>query len=194
MPVLSSDEYIELEDNRMRSGLSSINSDINEIVSSSFGHSVVSDSVEIALKNNEYIGFLEIGGKPVATGFGKKDDATQGKTMYIHSFAVNNENRGQGLCQKIVSEFIKRFGKRYILYLTVRTEEGDVNDPAIECYKKNGFIMLPEVYRDHYDGKNSAMIRIPHKVIHPGRSRLRNRSRLRSRARKIRTRPLIKLN
>ena len=43
----------------------------------------------------------------------------------------------------------------------MRTEIDNVNESAIKCYEKNGFIMLPSVYRDHYDGKNSAMVRMP---------------------------------
>ena len=52
-------------------------------------------------------------------------------------------------------------GKKYVLYLTVRTAPGDENHGAIKCYKKCGFVMLPEVYRDHYDGRNNAMVLVP---------------------------------
>ena len=162
MPVLSAKEFLENEDHRLRSGLNGLTSDINENSSRSFGHSVVSDNVGTAIQNGEYIGYLEMNGRVVAHGFGKEDTSGEGphKTMYIHTFSVNSEYRGQGLCQKIVLEFIKKF-KKHILYLTVRTEEGNVNESAIRCYEKNGFTMLPEVYRDHYDGKNSAMVRAP---------------------------------
>jgi ribosomal protein S18 acetylase RimI-like enzyme len=162
MPVLSSKEFLEVEDERIRSGLNRLAPDINETSSQSFGHQIVSDTVGTAIQKGEFIGYLEMNGKVVAVGFGKEDTSGKGphKTMYIHTFSVNSEYRGQGLCQKIVLEFIKKF-KKHILYLTVRTEEGNVNESAIRCYEKNGFTMLPEVYRDHYDGKNSAMVRAP---------------------------------
>jgi ribosomal protein S18 acetylase RimI-like enzyme len=162
MPILSSSEFSEEEDYRLRSGLNRLTSDINENSSRSFGHSVVSDNVGTAIQNGEYIGYLEMNGRVVAVGFGKEDTSGEGphKTMYIHTFSVNSEYRGQGLCQKIVLEFIKKF-KKHILYLTVRTQEGNINESAIGCYEKNGFTMLPEVYRDHYDGKNNAMVRFP---------------------------------
>jgi len=166
MPVLSSDEFIKLEDHRLRSGLNRLTSDINVTSSASFGNSAVSNTVETAIQNGEYIGYLEMNGRVVAAGFGREDTYEKGshKTMYIHTFSVNSEYRGLGLCQEITNEFIKKFGKKYILYLTVRTEAGNVNESAIRCYEKNGFIMLPEVYRDHYDGKNNAMVRVPTSV------------------------------
>jgi ribosomal protein S18 acetylase RimI-like enzyme len=162
MPVLSSAEFLEEEDYRLRSGINRLTSGINETSSLSFGHSAVSDNVGTAIQKGEYIGYLEMNGKVVAHGFGKEDTSGEGphKTMYIHTFSVNSEYRGQGLCQKIVLEFVKKF-KKHILYLTVRTEVGNVNESAIRCYEKNGFTMLPEVYRDHYDGKNNAMVRFP---------------------------------
>ena len=162
MPVLSAKEFSEEEDHRLRSGLNKLSSDINETSSRSFDHQIVSDNVGTAIQKGEYIGYLEMNGKVVASGFGKEDTSGEGphKTMYIHTFSVNSEYRGQGLCQKIVLEFVKKF-KKHILYLTVRTEEGNVNESAIRCYEKNGFTMLPEVYRDHYDGKNNAMVRFP---------------------------------
>jgi ribosomal protein S18 acetylase RimI-like enzyme len=81
--------------------------------------------------------------------------------MYIHTFSTDSNQRGKGYCEKLVKDFIKKFSKTHILYLTVRTENGNENLSAIRCYEKCGFIMLPSVYRDHYDGKNSCMIRIP---------------------------------
>ena len=181
MPILSAKEFLEEEDHRLRSSLNRLTSDINENSSRSFGHQIVSDNIGTAIQNGEYIGYLEMNGRVVAHGFGKEDTSGEGphKTMYIHTFSVNSEYRGQGLCQKIVLEFVKKF-KKHILYLTVRTEEGNVNESAIRCYEKNGFTMLPEVYRDHYDGKNSAMVRFPTSVK---RSRKQTRRRRKKKAR-----------
>jgi len=177
MPILSSSEFINEESGRQRRGLDSISSSINSNTAKAFGHATVQDTVSQSLQNNEYIGFLEINGQVVASGFGREDTkkGQVSKTMYIHSFAVNIEWRGKQLCQRIVAQFIQKFGKKYILYLTVRTEEGNINESAIRCYEKNDFIMLPEVYRNHYDGKNSAMIRVPsHNVITQRKGRLKN--------------------
>lgn len=160
MPILSSDEYIAFENQRLLNGLPGITSEINETSSASFGHST-SPVVETALLNKDYIGFIQRDNKIVASGFGSIDpDYHTTPTICIHSFSVNNEYRGRGLCQTIVSEFNRKFGRKYIIYLTVRTEAGNVNESAIRCYEKQGFIMLPQVYRDHTDGKNSAMIRV----------------------------------
>ena len=123
-----------------------------------------SPTVETSLNNNEYIGYLMIGDKVAASGFGRIDgqsEANKYKTMYLHSISVSEEFRGQGLCKQITDEFVKKFGKNHILYLTVRTEPGNENISGIKCYEKNGFIILPQVYRDHYDCKNNAMIRLP---------------------------------
>ena len=97
------------------------------------------------------------------------------KTLYLHSISVAEEFRGQGLCKQITDEFVKKFGKNHILYLTVRTESGNENVSGIKCYEKNGFIMLPQVYRDHYDGKNNAMIRLPTNSKNSIRSRRRRK-------------------
>tara|TARA_B110000495_G_C22951706_1_gene557342 strand:+ start:435 stop:971 length:537 start_codon:yes stop_codon:yes gene_type:complete len=173
MPVLSTDEFIELDNNNRRKGIESIVSVMNRIVSTSFGSSIEDDSVGTALRNGDNIGFLEKDGQIVACGFGGTDVANgKYKKMYIHSFAVDRDYRQQGLCQEIVKEFIHMFGKKYILYLTVRTQEDNINHSAIRCYEKNGFIMLEQVYRDHSDGKNNAMIRLPTSV-----KRSRNKTR-----------------
>mgnify|MGYP001409333863 CR=1 FL=1 len=166
MPILSSEEFRALENDNLifkdYDAGDSIRESINRNTSISFGNQNISDVVESSLNGNGYVGYLEKDNKIVASGFGKKEISNgEYDTMYIHTFSVNEEYRGMGLCQKIVNEFIKKFGKKYILYLTVRTESGNENISAIKCYEKNGFIMLPSVYRDHYDGKNNAMIRVP---------------------------------
>ena len=161
MPVLSSDEFIQLENERMNEGRYSITSDINESLARSFNHEPTS-SVEISLQNKEYIGFIELDNQIIASGLGGIDSQAENgtQTIYIHSFSVNSSHRGRGLCQEIVSEFIQKFST-YIIYLTVRTQSDNINESAIKCYEKQGFIMLPQVYRDHYDGQNTAMIRVP---------------------------------
>ena len=179
MPVLTSEEFRNQENNNLiLDEHNSIRNSINRNTSSAFGHQTITDVVETSLNNNDYIGFLEKDNKIVASGFGKKE-ISNGKynTIYIHTFSVHNEYRGMGLCQKIVNEFVKKFGN-HILYLTVRTETGNENISAIKCYEKNGFIMLPSVYRDHYDGKNNAMIRVPTRInLKKNRNKTRNKTR-----------------
>jgi ribosomal protein S18 acetylase RimI-like enzyme len=174
MVVYSANEFISLPN------FNDLKENINLLSSQVFNHASVSDNVTMVINENGYIGYLTVDDKIVACGFGKEDTSTESKykTMYIHTFGVHSEYRGRGLCQKIVNEFIKRFGKEYILYLTVRTELDQVNKIAIRCYEKNGFIMLNEVYRDHYDGKNNAMIRLPtitKNTIRKRRSRKKSR-------------------
>lgn len=172
MVVYSANEFIGLHN------FKDLKEKINILSSQVFNHGSVSDNVGMTLRENGYIGYLTINNKIVASGFGKEDTMTASKykTMYIHTFGVHRDYRGRGLCQKIVKEFIKRFGKNYILYLTVRTESNNVNERAIKCYENNDFIMLPEVYRDHYDGKNNAMIRLPTNSKNSIRSRRRRKN------------------
>jgi len=158
MVVLSA-QLFQNEDQKKENRLTN---EINHISSISFGHSTISPTVQTYLSENNFIGYLEQDGQVVTAGFGKEDTYTKGsKTLHIHTFGTRTEYMGQGFCTKIVNEFIKKFGKTHLIYLTVRTEPDNINIGGIKCYEKNGFIMLPEVYRDHYDGKNNAMIRIP---------------------------------
>lgn len=181
MVILSSEEFKAQENNSIQNG--SVGGErlihkINLQSSRSFGHDSINPTVEASLNNNEYIGYLMINDRVTASGFGRIDDSREGnkyKTMYLHSISVSEEFRGQGLCKQITDEFIKKFGKNHILYLTVRTEAGNENISGIKCYEKNGFIMLPEVYRDNYDGKNNAMIRLPTNSKNSIRSRRRRR-------------------
>ena len=167
MVILSSEEFKNQENNRIQMGIERLTNKINLQSTRGFGHEGnPSPTVETSLSKGEYIGYLMINDRVAASGFGRIDDQEienkgKYKTMYIHSISVSDEFRGQGLCKQITDEFIKKFGKNHILYLTVRTEAGNENISGIKCYEKNGFIMLPEVYRDHYDGKNNAMIRLP---------------------------------
>lgn len=175
MVVYSANEFTSLPD------FNDLKEEINLLSSQVFNHTSVSDNVGMTLNEDGYIGYLMLDDKIVACGFGKDDTSTPSKykTMYIHTFGVHSDYRGRGLCQLIVKEFINKFGKNYILYLTVRTELGHVNENAIKCYEKSGFIMLPEVYRDHYDGKNNAMIRLPtnsKNTIRKRRSRKKSRN------------------
>ena len=183
MVILSSEEFREQENNLIQMGTLGGERLINKINLQStrgFGHmGNPSPTVETSLNNNEYICYLMINDRVAASGFGKIDDDQEGnkyKTMYLHSISVAEEFRGQGLCKQITDEFIKKFGKNHILYLTVRTESGNENTSGIKCYEKNGFIMLPQVYRDHYDGKNNAMIRLPTNSKNSIRSRRRRKN------------------
>ena len=183
MVILSSEEFRAQENNRIQMGLERLINKINLQSTRGFGHDGMNPSptVETSLNNNEYIGYLMIGDKVAASGFGRIDgqggEANKYKTMYLHSISVSEEFRGQGLCKRITDEFVKKFGKNHILYLTVRTEPGNENISGIKCYEKNGFIILPEVYRDHYDGKNNAMIRLPTNSKNSIRKRRRRKTR-----------------
>tara|TARA_B100000902_G_scaffold389594_1_gene437015 strand:+ start:59 stop:613 length:555 start_codon:yes stop_codon:yes gene_type:complete len=180
MVILSSEEFRAQENNRIQNGLESLINKINLQSTRGFGHEGISHTVETSLNNNEYIGYLMINDRIAASGFGKIDsqsgENSKYKTMYLHSISVAEEFRGQGLCKQITDEFIKKFGN-HILYLTVRTESGNENMSGIKCYEKNGFIMLPQVYRDHYDGKNNAMIRLPTNSKNSIRKRRRRKTR-----------------
>jgi len=197
MVILSSEEFRNQENKRIqmgsvgsqRGGVESLINKINLQSNRGFGHEGMGQVVETSLSKNEYIGYLMIDDRVAASGFGKVDSSgvdgsgvdvhSKYKTMYLHSISVSEEFRGQGLCKKITNEFIKKFGNDHILYLTVRTQEGKVNISGIKCYEKNGFILLPEVYRDHYDGKNTAMIRLPtQNSIRSRRKRNRKKSRI----------------
>jgi ribosomal protein S18 acetylase RimI-like enzyme len=164
MVILSSSEFRSMENDRIQKGIQGLTQQINIQSARGFGHETASNTVTTSLNNNEYIGYLLINDRVAASGFGRLDSKDgsdiKHKTMYIHSISVSAEFRGQGLCQKITGEFIKKFGN-HILYLTVRTELGNENISGIRCYEKSGFVLLNEVYRDHYDGKNNAMIRLP---------------------------------
>jgi ribosomal protein S18 acetylase RimI-like enzyme len=158
MVILSASEFREMENDKVIDGIQGLTQEINSQSSRGFGNETDSNIVETSLNNDEYIGYLLINNRVAASGFGRLDDTN--RTMYIHSISVSAEFRGQGLCQKLTGEFIKKFGN-HVLYLTVRTEPDNKNISGIKCYEKSGFIMLSEVYRDHYDGKNNAMIRLP---------------------------------
>ena len=179
MVILSSEEFRAQENNRIQMGLEGLINKINLQSTRGFGHDGMNPAVETSLNNNEYISYLMINDNVAASGFGKIDgpggEGNKYKTMYLHSISVSEEFRGQGLCKQITDEFVKKFGKNHILYLTVRTEAGNENTSGIKCYEKNGFIMLPQVYRDHYDGKNNAMIRLPTNSKNSIRSRRRRK-------------------
>ena len=157
MVVLSSKHFQKKNMN------SSLTQTINKITAESFMNETIQPTVENTIRENGYIGYIQVNDTIVSCGFGKEDTVKKSKykTMYIHTFSTDSNHRGNGYCEKLVKEFIKKFSKTHILYLTVRTEPGNENVSGIKCYEKNGFIMLPQVYRDHYDGKNNAMIRLP---------------------------------
>ena len=156
---------------------------INQLTANAFLHEVVDPTVETTIsEKNGFISYIQIDNQVVASGFGKEDTynpTSKYKTMYIYTFATNKEYRGRGLCKQLVNEFIKKFGKTHILYLTVRTENNNVNQSAIKCYTNCGFIMLPDVYRNNYDGKNNAMIRVPTSVRKASLKKKKKRSKKR---------------
>ena len=156
---------------------------INQLTANAFLHEVVDPTVETTISGkNGFISYIQIDNQVVASGFGKEDTynpTSKYKTMYIHTFATKKEYQGRGLCKQLVNEFIKKFGKTHILYLTVRTENNNVNQSAIKCYTNCGFIMLPDVYRNNYDGKNNAMIRVPTSVRKASLKKKKKRSKKR---------------
>ena len=128
--------------------------EINKLISITFNYDTINPIIQI-FDNNEYLGYLIKNNQIVSCGFGKEDifnPKYKYKTIYIHTFATKENYKGKGLCTQLVNEFITKFGKTHIIYLTVRTESNNINESAIRCYEKCGFIMLPKVYRDHYDG------------------------------------------
>ena len=133
MVILSSEEFRSQENNRIQMGLERLINKINLQSTRGFGHDGINPTVETSLNNNEYIGYLMINDRIAASGFGKIDGqaGNKYKTMYLHSISVAEEFRGQGLCKQITDEFIKKFGKNHILYLTVRTEAGKENISGI---------------------------------------------------------------
>ena len=149
----------------------SLKHQINRIASLVFGHgeNYSNDNVADVASKGGYVAYILVNDTEVASvGFGnptnsKMTDGTPiGELSYwLHTFGTLEEYRGQGLCTAIIKKFVQKTGRRHVLYLTVRTEPGQENYGAIKCYKKNGFIMLPEVYRDHYDGRNNAMVLVP---------------------------------
>ena len=174
MVILSSEEFRNLENNRIQMGAERLSQQLNLQSTIGFGNSGSNPSqvVEMTMNKNGYIGFIMINDRVAASGFSVEDSVnSKHKTMNIHSISVSSEFRGQGLCQQITGEFVKKFGKKFLLYLTVRTESGNENISGIKCYEKQGFIMLPEVYRDHYDGKNNAMVRVPSRPSRPSRNK-----------------------
>ena len=162
MVIMSAQEFKQNDLNRQ-------SDTIDRLAADSFGHENISPVVDNAVSQDSVIGFIKENNEIVTSGFGKEDTYKSDykyKTMYLHTFSTKQEFRGRGLCSRLINEFVKKYGKTHVLYLTVRTEQLNVNESAIHCYEKNGFILLPEVYRDHTDGKNNAMIRFPIKTQH----------------------------
>jgi GNAT superfamily N-acetyltransferase len=138
----------------------SLKHQLNLTASIAFGHGGDSpnDNVANVASNGGYVAYILVDGMKVASvGFGNLTE----ESYWLHTFGTLEEYRGQGFCTAIIKKFVQKMGKKYVLYLTVRTAPGDENHAAIKCYKKCGFVMLPEVYRDHYDGRNSAMVKLP---------------------------------
>ena len=162
---------------------------LNRTAAIAFGHgeNYSNDNVaNVALKGG-YVAYILVDGMKVASvGFGnptnsKMTDGTPiGELSYwLHTFGTLEEYRGQGFCAALINKFVNKMGKKYILYLTVRTERENENYGAIKCYTKCGFTMLPEVYRNHYDGRNSAMVRLPKNIIRQTRRKPKTKRRKR---------------
>ena len=144
---------------------------LNRTASVAFGHGeeYSNDNVSATSLNGGYVAYILTSDMKVASvGFGNptastlSNGTTVGESSYwLHTFGTLEEYRGQGFCAALIKKFIQKMGSKKILYLTVRTERGNENYGAIKCYTKCGFTMLPEVYRDHYDGRNTAMVRLP---------------------------------
>ena len=144
---------------------------LNRTASLAFGHGeeYPNEYVSGASVNGGYVAYIVTSDMKVASvGFGNptastlSNGTTVGESSYwLNSFGTLEEYRGQGFCAALVKKFIQKMGSKHILYLTVRTQSGNENYGAIKCYTKCGFTMLPEVYRDHYDGRNTAMVRLP---------------------------------
>jgi ribosomal protein S18 acetylase RimI-like enzyme len=172
MVVLSSKSFQKKDTN------SSLTQIINQITAESFMNQAINTTVENTILKNGHIGYIQVNDTIVSCGFGEEDTVKSNskyKTMHLHTFSTDTNHRGNGYCEKLVKEFIKNFSKTHILYLSVRTENGNENLSAIRCYENCGFIMLPSVYRDHYDGKNSCMIRIPNNTSKKKKSSKRKR-------------------
>ena len=162
---------------------------LNRTASIAFGHGENysnNNVANVALKGG-YVAYILVDGMKVASvGFGnptnsKMTDGTPiGELSYwLHTFGTLEEYRGQGFCTAIIKKFVQKTSRKYILYLTVRTAPGSENYGAIKCYTKRGFTMLPEVYRNHYDGKNSAMVRLPKNIIRRTRRKPKTKRRKR---------------
>tara|TARA_B100000131_G_scaffold179866_1_gene173545 strand:- start:422 stop:994 length:573 start_codon:yes stop_codon:yes gene_type:complete len=160
---------------------------LNRTASLAFGHGedYSNEYVSGTSLNEGYVAYILTSDRKVASvGFGNptastlSNGTTVGESSYwLNSFGTLEEYRGQGFCAALVKKFIQKMGSKYILYLNVRTERGNENYGAIKCYTKCGFTMLPEVYRDHYDGRNTAMVRLPKRRIQRKNPKTKRRKR-----------------
>ena len=160
---------------------------LNRTATVAFGHGeeYPNEYVSGTSLNEGYVAYILTSDRKVASvGFGNPtastltNGTTVGESSYwLNSFGTLEEYRGQGFCAALVKKFIQKMGSKHILYLTVRTESGNENYRAIKCYTKCGFTMLPEVYRDHYDGRNTAMVRLPKSRIQRKKPKTKRRKR-----------------
>ena len=160
---------------------------LNRTASVAFGHGehYSNDYVSGTSLNGGYVAYILTSDMRVASvGFGNptssilSNGTKVGESSYwLNTFGTLEEYRGQGLCAALVKKFIQKMGSKHIFYLTVRTERGNENYGAIKCYTKCGFTMLPEVYRDHYDGRNTAMVRLPKSRIQRKKPKTKRRKR-----------------
>ena len=160
---------------------------LNRTASVAFGHGeeYSNEYVSGTSLNEGYVAYILTSDRKVASvGFGNptastlSNGTTVGESSYwLNSFGTLQEYRGQGFCAALIKKFIQKMGSKHILYLTVRTQSGNENYGAIKCYTKCGFTMLPEVYRVHYDGRNTAMVRLPKSRIQRKKPKTKRRKR-----------------
>ena len=84
---------------------------INQLSSSSFGHETINPIVEKSALNGSIIGYIVMDNIIVSSGFGQEDTYNNNynyKTMYLNTFSTHENYRGQGLCTKLINEFVKK--------------------------------------------------------------------------------------
>ena len=160
---------------------------LNRTASVAFGHGeeYSNDNVSATSLNGGYVAYILTSDMKVASvGFGNPTSSilpngtVVGESSYwLNTFGTLEEYRKQGFCAALIKKFIQKMGSKHILYLTVRTQSGNENYGAIKCYTKCGFTMLPEVYRDHYDGRNTAMVRLPKSKMQRKKPKTKRRKR-----------------
>jgi ribosomal protein S18 acetylase RimI-like enzyme len=97
----------------------------------------------------------------MAVCFLQKLDTDQ---CFIHSVCVQKKSQGKKCCDRLISYVVETYGKVYDLSLYVRvdkykTDGLPANTPAIQCYRKSGFMFVEEPCSIQKDGLNCRMVR-----------------------------------